>query len=125
MLDLSEFQSEINKILFSEENKQILKKKWDKLSFEHKIEILKEFSLLDNSRFLEHIYSNLSAKDKKSFVLAVDNYAQLPFKAIWKNADHDIPVTVIGIMGTAKGKIFYKVAESNSGICEDELGRLL
>jgi hypothetical protein len=42
-------------------------------------------------------------------------------KAIWKNAEHDEPVTVTGELGRIDGKRFYSIKESAAGICEDEL----
>lgn len=42
-------------------------------------------------------------------------------QAIWRNKDHDQPVTVIGEMGERDGRRFYSVKETSTGIPEDEL----
>jgi hypothetical protein len=44
-----------------------------------------------------------------------------PRKAIWKNKDHDQPVTVTGELGEKDGKRFYSIEESSTGVPEDEL----
>lgn len=44
-----------------------------------------------------------------------------PRSAMWKNKDHDQPVTVTGELGAHDGKRFFSIAESSSGIPEDEL----
>jgi len=41
--------------------------------------------------------------------------------AIWKNKDHDQPVTVTGKLGERDGKQYYSITESSTGISEDEL----
>jgi hypothetical protein len=47
--------------------------------------------------------------------------ASRPAQAIWRNKDHDQPVTVIGEMGERDGRRFYSVKETTTGIPEDEL----
>lgn len=44
-----------------------------------------------------------------------------PRQAMWKNKDHDQPVTVVGEAGDKDGKKFYKIKGSDTGIPEDEL----
>jgi hypothetical protein len=65
-------------------------------------------------------YLNLS-KDTfptKEEIAARENYRA----AIWKNKDHDQPVTVIGDLGVgADGRKYLKIAESQVGIPEDEI----
>lgn len=46
-----------------------------------------------------------------------------PFTALWRNADHDEPVTVTGIMGKHDGILFYSVDGSSTGIPENEITR--
>jgi putative DNA primase/helicase len=41
--------------------------------------------------------------------------------ATWHNQDHDEPVTVTGLAGSMNGLRYYVIAESKSGIPEDEL----
>lgn len=58
--------------------------------------------------------------------LSVDTYptqAELeqPKQAMWRNKDHDLPVTVTGELGERDGKKYYAIAESETGIPEDEL----
>jgi len=47
--------------------------------------------------------------------------AYSPRSAIWRNKDHDQPVTIIGELGEQDGKRFYKAKETTTGIPEDEL----
>jgi hypothetical protein len=44
-----------------------------------------------------------------------------PRLAVWRNKDHDQPVTVTGEMGEREGRRFYAVKETTTGIPEDEL----
>jgi hypothetical protein len=44
-----------------------------------------------------------------------------PRSATWRNKDHDQPVKVTGELGAHDGKRYYSIAESSSGIPEDEL----
>ena len=44
-----------------------------------------------------------------------------PKKAVWRNKDHDQPVTVTGELGEQDGKKFYSIEGSNTGISQDEL----
>lgn len=58
--------------------------------------------------------------------LSVDTYptqAELiqPKRAMGRNKDHDLPVTVTGELGENDGKQFYSIAESSTGIPGDEL----
>lgn len=58
--------------------------------------------------------------------LSVDTYptqAELiqPKRAMWRNKDHDRPVTVTGELGKKDGKKFYSIEESSTGIPEDEM----
>lgn len=41
--------------------------------------------------------------------------------AIWRNKDHDQPVTITGEMGEKDGRRFYAAKETSTGIPEDEL----
>lgn len=43
-----------------------------------------------------------------------------PRAAIWKNADHDKPVSIVGVMGEQDGVKYYKTAEG-TGVPETEL----
>lgn len=45
-------------------------------------------------------------------------------KYIWRSATGDIPVTVIGFLGTFNGKGYAKVVEGNTGILIDELAKI-
>lgn len=42
-------------------------------------------------------------------------------RAIWRNQEHDEPVTVTHELGEEAGKWYFAVAESVAGIPEDEL----
>jgi len=42
-------------------------------------------------------------------------------KAIWRNQEHDEPVTITHELGEEAGKKYYAIAESVAGIPEDEL----
>ncbi len=42
-------------------------------------------------------------------------------RAIWRNKDHDQPVTIIGELGEKDGKRFFAAKETDTGIPEDEL----
>ena len=42
-------------------------------------------------------------------------------KAIWRNREHDEPVTITHELGEESGKKYFAVAESIAGIPEDEL----
>jgi DNA-binding MarR family transcriptional regulator len=58
--------------------------------------------------------------------LSVDTYPTQgeliqPKQAMWRNKDHDLPVTVTGELGENGGKQYYSIAESDTGIPEDEL----
>lgn len=44
-----------------------------------------------------------------------------PQKAIWRNKDHDQPVTVIGEAGDIDGKRFLKIQGSETGIPADDV----
>lgn len=44
-----------------------------------------------------------------------------PRQAIWRNKDHDQPVTIIGDLGEKDGRRFYAAKETSTGIPEDEL----
>jgi hypothetical protein len=44
-----------------------------------------------------------------------------PRRAIWRNKDHDQPVTITGELGQKDGKRFYAAKETGTGIPEDEL----
>lgn len=44
-----------------------------------------------------------------------------PQRAIWRNKDHDQPVTITGELGQKDGKRFYAAKETGTGIPEDEL----
>jgi len=44
-----------------------------------------------------------------------------PRKAMWRNKDHDQPVTITGEMGEKNGRRFYTAKETSTGIPEDEL----
>lgn len=44
-----------------------------------------------------------------------------PRMAVWKNKDHDQPVTITGELGEKDGKRFYAAQETGTGIPEDEL----
>jgi hypothetical protein len=44
-----------------------------------------------------------------------------PRTAIWRNKDHDQPVTITGELGEKNGKRFYAAKETGTGIPEDEL----
>jgi hypothetical protein len=44
-----------------------------------------------------------------------------PRAAIWRNKDHDQPVTITGELGEKDGKRFYAAKETGTGIPEDEL----
>jgi len=41
--------------------------------------------------------------------------------AIWRNKDHDQPVTITGELGEQNGRRFYAAKETSTGIPEDEL----
>ena len=45
----------------------------------------------------------------------------LPRKAVWRNKDHDQPVTIIGELGEKDGRRFYAAKETTTGIPDDEL----
>lgn len=45
---------------------------------------------------------------------------KFPQKAIWKNRDFDIEVTVVGIYGEMNGIFYYKL-ESGTGVPSNEL----
>jgi hypothetical protein len=47
--------------------------------------------------------------------------ASRPRHAIWRNKDHDQPVTIIGELGEKDGRRFYSAKETSTGIPEDEL----
>jgi hypothetical protein len=55
---------------------------------------------------------------KKKIVRAV--IPEFPKKAIWRNKDHDAPVTIVGIAGEKDGVMFYK-SETGTGIPAAEL----
>lgn len=40
---------------------------------------------------------------------------------MWRNKDHDQPVTVLGEAGKQNDKMFYKIEGSETGIPEDEV----
>lgn len=42
-------------------------------------------------------------------------------QAIWRNADHDLPVIVTGLLGERDGVRFYSIEGSTTGIPEHEL----
>ena len=42
-------------------------------------------------------------------------------KAIWRNREHDEPVTITHELGEESGRKYFAVAESVAGIPEDEL----
>lgn len=42
-------------------------------------------------------------------------------RAIWRNREHDEPVTVTHELGEEAGTKYFAVAESGAGIPEDEL----
>ena len=44
-----------------------------------------------------------------------------PRKAVWRNKDHDQPVTIIGELGEKDGRRFYAAKETTTGIPDDEL----
>jgi hypothetical protein len=44
-----------------------------------------------------------------------------PRMAIWRNKDHDQPVTITGELGKKEGKRFCAAKETTTGIPEDEL----
>jgi hypothetical protein len=44
-----------------------------------------------------------------------------PRSAIWRNKDHDQPVTITGELGEQNGQRFYAAKETSTGIPEDEL----
>jgi hypothetical protein len=44
-----------------------------------------------------------------------------PMKAMWRNKDHDQPVTITGELGEKDGKRFYAANETTTGIPENEL----
>jgi hypothetical protein len=44
-----------------------------------------------------------------------------PRQAVWKNKDHDQPVTVTGEAGEHDGRRYMKIAESGTAVPEDEL----
>jgi hypothetical protein len=44
-----------------------------------------------------------------------------PRKAIWRNKDHDQPVTIIAELGEKDGRRYYAVKETTTGIPGDEL----
>jgi hypothetical protein len=44
-----------------------------------------------------------------------------PRMAIWRNKDHDQPVTITGELGEKDGKRFYAAKETSTGIPENEL----
>lgn len=46
---------------------------------------------------------------------------EYPCEAIWNNKDFDQPVTIIGKAGPKDGKMYYNIADSETGIPEDEL----
>ena len=46
---------------------------------------------------------------------------EAPRLAIWKNKDHDQPVTITGELGEKDGRRFYSAEETATGIPEDEL----
>ena len=43
-----------------------------------------------------------------------------PMQAVWRNKDHDIPVTIVGEMGEQNGVKYFK-SQSGTGIPENEL----
>lgn len=45
----------------------------------------------------------------------------VPRAAIWRNNDHDLPVTITGELGERDGKRFYAAKETSTGIPEDQL----
>ncbi|HMP65826.1 MAG TPA: hypothetical protein PKD11_09590 [Pyrinomonadaceae bacterium] len=58
--------------------------------------------------------------------LSVDTYPtedelKQPRRAMWHNKDHDQPVTVTGEISEKDGERLYSIAESGTGIPEDEL----
>jgi hypothetical protein len=44
-----------------------------------------------------------------------------PRSAVWRNKDHDQPVTIIGEMGERDGRRYFAAKETGTGIPEDEL----
>jgi hypothetical protein len=46
---------------------------------------------------------------------------QPPRRAIWRNKDHDQPVTVTGIQGEHEGRRYMSIEGSDTGVPEDEL----
>lgn len=43
-----------------------------------------------------------------------------PKSAIWKNNDSDVPVTIVGIVGSKDGQVFYKSSDG-TGIPASQL----
>ena len=46
--------------------------------------------------------------------------AEFPKNAVWKNANHDKPVTIVARMGQRDGETFYQTAEG-TGVPASEL----
>jgi hypothetical protein len=44
-----------------------------------------------------------------------------PRRAVWRNKDHDQPVTVTGEAGAHDGRRYLKIEGSETGVPEDEL----
>jgi len=58
--------------------------------------------------------------------LSIDTYPTQeeltqPKRAVWRNKDHDQPVTVTGELGEKGGKQYFSIAESDTGVPADEL----
>ncbi len=122
MIDFTDLGKQIDSLFTTELVKSDLRKDWRKISLDDKLELLKECGILDNHDLVEFIYSKVP--DKEEFAAKVKKYSEFPYKAIWKSNDHDIPVTVTGIMGNLNGVIYYSVKESNAGIPENELAKV-
>lgn len=75
-----------------------------------------------NWKSCQEIYEGLCKEVEDAYTALIGaSTPEYPRKAVWKNKDSDVNVTVTGELGNYKGTKYYKIAESISGLPETEL----